>query len=337
MFSLGKGITCFIFTLLKENVFNIKTGNKMKVIKLQLFFLICVLFSIKVKAQTYQLFPIDSAEWSVLSYIGTTPENGHFYETIHYGISGDTTINSKTYHKIVSNTKTQFNISDLDNVYTGAFRESNKVIVWIRNGMTIEDTLYDFNLSIGNLLKCEYNSFILTDTVNFIDSIQLNSTYHKRYNTKIDSNITFLGNFSNSLVEGVGGLAGKRVFPFVDCSQEKQKVLLCFKRKKNVLYQNTKLNTCFYVNPPTNLNENSFLKKRTNIYPNPSTDEFTIQLNKIGLINTMTLKNMVGKVIFKSKIKNDKTKLRMSNYLSGIYFVEIQTDNNIEIHKIIKK
>jgi hypothetical protein len=292
------------------------------------------------RSQIYHPFPTDSAEWSVLSYIGTIPELGHFYQTTHYGILGDTTINNKIYHKVFSSTAALFNPLDINNAYEGAFREINKVVIWVKNGMLIEDTLYDFNLNIGDLLTCEYclanNYFTLTDSIRSTDSIQLGATFHKRYHTTVDSITTFLGVFSNSLVEGVGGLAGKKVFPYEACSEEEKKILLCFKRRGVILYQNTILNTCYYANNSNSLEESTPIKKIKSIYPNPSNGKFSIQFNQLEQKAIITIRNEIGKVILKDKLNKHKAEIDILKESNGIYFIGVTFESSIEVYKVIK-
>ena len=253
-----------------------------------------------INAQSYQSFPTDSAVWSVVTYLGTTPENGHFFETTHYGVVGDTLINSKVYHKIASNTKFVFKVADGDNIYEGAFRESNKIIFWVKKGMVTEDTLYNFNLTVGDSLQCQNGSYI--DTIQHIDSIALGFNYHKRYNLGIDSSYHFLGTFPTSIVEGVGGLARRKVFPFEDCQYQERSVLLCFKRNGILLYQDDYLDTCYYFSGFNSLDENTLTKRISSIYPNPFNEKFSVRFMQLEPKAMITVSNTLGEVVLRKKM-----------------------------------
>jgi len=292
-------------------------------------------------SQTYIPFPTDSAEWSVATYLGSTAED-HIFQTTNYGISGDTIINSKTYHKIVSSISSTFDVSDLGNYYVAAFREENKIIYFLKHESVSEDTLYNFNLGLGDLMPSAFANQTTSslDSIVLIDSIQLGGIYHKKYNTFLDSTNTNIGTFSNSLVEGLGALSGKRVFPTTDTYSFFHSILLCFKQNGEIKYQNEMLNTCYYYTEfydgPNSISEPLGTNELANIYPNPSKDIFTVQLNRSSLAS-VTLKTAEGKTIFSQKNwRTGTSQLDMSNHPSGVYIVEIRLENYSRTYKIIK-
>ena len=67
------------------------------------------------------------------------------------------------------------------------------------------------------------------------------------------------------------------------------------------------------------------------LYPNPSNDEFTIQLNgNIGL-EKVSIYNQLGQLV---KVSSTDT-TGIQDLSSGIYFVEISTDQGKSIQKLI--
>ena len=162
-------------------------------------------------------------------YIPLTTDSGTYYRTDyvvgHLGICvglaasyqfqfiGDTIINSTTYKKI---TKSGWVDSSLSQCYTatpmgyqGAMRDDSiqKKVFLIKPGSTTEELVYDFNLIVGDTVRS-----ILYDTlsgcpdivIGYIDSILINSVWHKRWNT------TNMGCFAVGAmyVEGIGSLFG---------------------------------------------------------------------------------------------------------------------------------
>ena len=90
-------------------------------------------------------------------------------------MSGDTIINSKSYHKFYKtgyslfHSSTQVNTIFFNkNVYMGAIRDEDQKIYFIKKESTNEVTLYNFDLKIGNIIKSEIYK---GDTVVKIDTI----------------------------------------------------------------------------------------------------------------------------------------------------------------------
>ena len=70
---------------------------------------------------------------------------------------------------------------------------------------------------------------------------------------------------------------------------------------------------------------------RSAIYPNPTTTDFTIEVNSpMNLI----IYNSLGQIIYSEKIINN-TKINKSEIGSGIFIVEISDNNSVEKHKLI--
>ena len=70
---------------------------------------------------------------------------------------------------------------------------------------------------------------------------------------------------------------------------------------------------------------------RSEIYPNPSNSDFTIEVNSpMNLI----IYNNLGQRVFSEKIRNN-IKINKSEIGSGIFIVEISDNNSVEKHKLI--
>ena len=79
---------------------------------------------------------------------------------------------------------------------------------------------------------------------------------------------------------------------------------------------------------------NNFPNPQTlfSLFPNPPTNNFTLQTNHRG---TLTITNQLGQLIFKTKIEKEKTQISTAGFAPGIYFVQLVTDKNISVQKII--
>ena len=74
-------------------------------------------------------------------------------------------------------------------------------------------------------------------------------------------------------------------------------------------------------------------------FPNPTTDILTLQFDGFTTQNAyFQLIDQAGKIIQEQKISNESTSLDLSNEVSGIYYLNINSESkNIKTFKIIKK
>lgn len=85
------------------------------------------------------------------------------------------------------------------------------------------------------------------------------------------------------------------------------------------------------VSSVTNLIE----EKNILVYPNPSQGVFHIQMiNKNSEKSILKIKNTLGKIIFTKTFKNSIS-VNIKNQAKGIYFIEIENNNNVFSEKII--
>lgn len=94
------------------------------------------------------------------------------------------------------------------------------------------------------------------------------------------------------------------------------------------------LNTLFDQN--LNIDDlNNFLGPK--IYPNPTFDRITIELNSTLETDThVTLFDFTGNDILKKEITSEKSILDMSHLPSGIYFIKYNSESLCKSYKVIK-
>lgn len=70
------------------------------------------------------------------------------------------------------------------------------------------------------------------------------------------------------------------------------------------------------------------------VYPNPATDQFSVQGIKDGLIKVWSTE---GRLMYETEISDDAQSINMNNWQSGIYLVEITESSKVTTVKIIKQ
>jgi hypothetical protein len=79
----------------------------------------------------------------------------------------------------------------------------------------------------------------------------------------------------------------------------------------------------------------NFENSSVTIYPNPTQDIFSISANSIINRSTVTIFNSIGQRL--KTFSKDSSFFDISDLMSGIYYLKIETDQGTISEKIIKK
>lgn len=290
-------------------------------------------FSTSVSAQEYVPFPSENASWNV--FYASTWEMGVEIDTalLQYSLQGDTTISGTLYRKVCRNIGEQFNP-----IYKGigGLRESEKKIYYfgisyaehLGNTFDYEVLLYDFTKQIGDTvwLSSSRDAWAINYIITKIDSVKIGDTYRKRYN--------------DCIIEGIGnikdGLFG-RLTPIPTSSYYSQKwEFICFSQYGETLYLNPNFSEC-YSTKMTAIDEIQKDKIRSTLQPNPAKDYILLRISNQNIhCKSIEIIDFQGNCLNKIPTNNStEYKLDLSGYASGIYFVLVQYDDEIESHKIM--
>lgn len=72
------------------------------------------------------------------------------------------------------------------------------------------------------------------------------------------------------------------------------------------------------------------------IYPNPFTDELTIQTSG-NREYSVELTTITGRTVYQSKMEGNSHRINLSELNSGIYLVQMKSDNIVTVRKVIKQ
>ncbi len=155
-------------------------------------------------AQTYWTLPDSNVIWGVAYALVYPPPWGYNYY-YQYFITDDTLVNGIVYHRLE---KADYDIFCKQNInyrmYAGAFRNDvpDKKVYYLPPDFDHDTLLDDFSLSIGDTLPPSYANIAYPNVyVIYIDSILINSNYHKRFMLAGSGMDTYL-------TEGVGNSTG---------------------------------------------------------------------------------------------------------------------------------
>jgi hypothetical protein len=295
--------------------------------KTTIVFLALCLFTFKTgKSQTnvYHSFPDSAALWNVhfLNFcFGPTTEEFHSIV-----ISGDTVINTLTYHKL--NIPGMQVLTNSCSIYTtlgynGAVRQdtANKIVYIVPPSSTTEQVLYDFNLQVGDTVRGYFYPTVSGnhEVVQSIDSVLVGGNYRKRWNINQPYQVAF--------IEGVGSTYGLiETLPGGNVTDLPSIVVTCFSQDNMTLYPNNagSCNLITSVDSPENA------AGKLKIYPNPFSSETTFYTDKFLSNATLTIYNPQGQIVKQiDNITGRTISLQRDNLSSGFYFVRLLEGNKI--------
>ncbi|PJB14367.1 MAG: hypothetical protein CO118_08950 [Flavobacteriales bacterium CG_4_9_14_3_um_filter_32_8] len=96
------------------------------------------------------------------------------------------------------------------------------------------------------------------------------------------------------------------------------------------------LNICL-TSISTTIPQNGIVNTIT-IYPNPTSNAFTLDLGNIENVENIILLDVQGKLIYENNnIINSKIKIDLNNKSEGIYILKVQHHNEVNTYKVVKQ
>ena len=302
----------------------------MKIITL----LLAISFPALIWSQTNNHFNENDAKWNVArtkpagninnpNFIGTT--------TTVFGFHGDTTINGDQWFKMFSSPDSLF-VQNLK--FHGLIRAENQNVYFI-DTLNQLDTLYDFNLAVGDSALFNINGMSPNWLkIVSIDSVEINSVYYKRqhFEEPIFSAFDIL---NEVWIEGIGSIHGPLFpnHPYKSSLEMPDSTwLTCSFSANQSVWQHPSISNC-YVQHVLGIEEKNL--SDFNFYPNPFTDKIIFESNQIQKLNVKVM-NSMGLLIREFKIESAKQVIDLSELYTGIYFLEISSPVVSQTMKVIK-
>jgi hypothetical protein len=271
-------------------------------------------------AQTYYPFPTDSASWSVEEYLWNSFPGSNGCIAHHYGLAGDTIINSLAYSKLYGNNlpsnfpyyDTAFNLPTA--AYVASIREDLSKRVWLREPTdTVDQLYYDFSLNVGDTFCFNYFGQGC-QPVTFVDSILIDGNYRRQ--------IHFSPFNMESWIEGIGSTTGWFQWQYTGSWSWQ---LLCFSENQMQIYGTNYCHCDTYTGlSQSTVSENNFTK----LYPNPFSVSTTLELKVDPLNMYIIITDLYGKEIHNQIIKEKKTIISRNGLNPGIYFYRVMHRKN---------
>jgi len=252
--------------------------------------------------------------------------------------SGDTSMPSGVYNSsiiylndtIINDKKYSFFSDNLFGDFYTRY-DSGKVYVISPYNLTLgvpEILQYDFSLNLNDTFF-SYSGPLVVDSIAYVS---LQNGQVRKYLRLF--NFTFPNYpFGYSYwIDGIGDI--NRGFQYALTSDGGIEEFVCHYDSSGLVYTNTQ--QIYNCDSLLNLLVNSTIDKdeqTVKIYPNPSVNSITVQVDKIRLIQIVDL---CGKTVKRFINKCNEYEIDINDIPSGIYLIKIDTDNGIFTKKIIK-
>ncbi|PID94750.1 MAG: hypothetical protein CSA95_02320 [Bacteroidetes bacterium] len=277
-----------------------------------------------------------NATWNVAStYPNANPENPDFVETTTtvFGFIGDTLIGSESWLKFYSTPDSNF----MNNfTYLGNFRGENGFVFFMDTLNSI-DTIYNFNLQVGDSVSYPfgYGSHYLQ--IENIDSIEINGEFHKRFFIEEPPYPPMI--MSEIWIEGIGSVHGPLFpkYPRVFSDEIPDSLnLTCYKVDNSIVWNNPFYDDC-YISIILSLSE--IEKGKFKIFPNPVNDRLTVEIPKKEIGDYMiSIIDIHGKILIKENYNQfGKIEINTTSLKNSFYIIQIEFGNKIYRQKFIKE
>lgn len=218
--------------------------------------------------------------------------------------------------------------------------ENNKVVYIYNADFLNFDTIANFNANIGDKwLGIKYpNSTCVWPNTNYVrPTLTVVDTGHVMINNvflkKIKVSTQIPSTYSFTIIEKVSGLSGF-LFPYNNCIIDAPYYgnFVCYSDDNFPLY-NPSSAICDYI--PTGVKENSTSNSFLKLYPNPSTGNFNIELDKPCKLK---IYNTLGALVYENAFTEaGNFQINISNLANGIYQLKAENAQGSSYSKLIKE
>ncbi len=274
------------------------------------------------------------SKWNVAyTFPAANQQNPNFVatKTTIYGYQGDSIIDNQLWFKMYATNDSGFK-SNL--VYRGLTKTENNRVLYL-DILNQIDTLYDFNLKLGDSVLFNLNGkYPEKIPITSVDSIQINGEFYKRIKFA-EPRMNAFDALNEVWIEGIGSIHGP-LFPNfpVKFSEEMpdSMLLICSTSNNQHFWGNPSYTSC-YVNIVLGLQGHA--SKEVKIYPNPFSENIFIENSSKENLD-ISISNGFGQIISKMKMRTDKMTVDLSTMKPGVYIFTIINQSDKTTTKLIK-
>ena len=247
----------------------------------------------------------------------------------HIKFLEDTILNDRTYTKIWQSNDSL----GVSWKLTGLIREVERRVYYhtLNYDGYADMLLYDFSVHTGNSLYLAsidnpwlYGNMRVTN----VDSVEVNGG--KKLRIQLSD-----GTYSDTWIEEIGSLQGIINHCYFEHVSIKR-TLLCVLENGKTIYTNETYPNCFYGQNSLTNNEQVPFQNKIEIYPNPASDQLFIDTKSEGQVKLqIRFLNVNGGIIYDKVVSEYHNTIDISMIPSGLYLIQVMTDNSIMNKKVV--
>ena len=309
------------------------TSQRIKIQTMRTLIILSALLPTLLLGQITNHFTHSDAQWNVAkTFIAATQEHPSFVATTTtvYGFQGDSTINGETWYKMYSTPDSLFQ-NNL--VYQGLTRNENDVILFI-DTLSQLDTLYNFNLILGDSVLYNFNGMPEWIYVDEINTLQINGQSYRKFKFTDPTGPSAFYFLKEEWIEGIGSIHGP-LFPHapVQFSSELPDSLLltCSFSNTQDFFQHPSYSNC-YVNIVLGTEVQETMNYK--LYPNPASSVLTIEASQ-NLGGDIEIFDLNGKLVKTVSADGMNLEIDVSSLENGLYFLHFTTDKQINVKRFV--
>jgi len=96
----------------------------------------------------------------------------------------------------------------------------------------------------------------------------------------------------------------------------------------------TDFSNTVYLGPSVSIEETTTQDEALVVYPNPVSNQLTLQGEGIQYVRLITI---TGACVYESAVKQNALEIDMTALPQGLYFLSIQTEEGMNVRKVVKK
>lgn len=229
-----------------------------------------------------------------------------YYETHHYYIKGDTTLNHKKYYKIYDSTYSEDDYGNevITESFKGFIREDTlKKEVFYKHSVTDNETiLYDFGMKVDSTITINATTYQVTN----IDTLKYQGINRKVLTLSYDYE-------TMTWIQGIGSDKGLFYPDYYNS------LLLCAHQKQELLYKNDRGYNCVYYDIVDDINQHT--TKHNLVQPKPASDYIEIHSKKP--IQRIKIYSLSGVCMYSSNPYTYTKRIDLKHLRPGIYILQI--------------
>ena len=83
---------------------------------------------------------------------------------------------------------------------------------------------------------------------------------------------------------------------------------------------------------------NQMNSDKINVYPNPTNNLLNLTFNESTKVQQVTLMDLQGKIVYtNNNVQENTLQINLADFSEGLYMLNVQTNNGVNIHKVIKQ